>query len=99
MWGYSPLIWVISIVTLRITPHITTHEPPSNPESTALSPKASVAEVAQLPALGAPMEEVCVLRGLQLFVFWLADIAGTGSKELSLQGFFLGLGNSAWFSS
>ena len=25
----SPLIWVISIVTLLITPLITTHEPPS----------------------------------------------------------------------
>ena len=25
----SPLIWVITIVILLITPHITTHEPPS----------------------------------------------------------------------
>ena len=25
----SPLIWVIARVTLLITPHITTHEPPS----------------------------------------------------------------------
>ena len=25
----SPRVWVISIVTLLITPHITTHEPPS----------------------------------------------------------------------
>ena len=29
-WGYkSPLIWVISTVTLLITLLITTHEPPS----------------------------------------------------------------------
>ena len=27
----SPLIWVIVIVTLLITPLITTHEPPSRP--------------------------------------------------------------------
>ena len=29
----SPLIWVITIVTLLITPLITTHEPPSNWQS------------------------------------------------------------------
>ena len=28
-WGVSPLIWVISIVTLLMTLIITTHEPPS----------------------------------------------------------------------
>ena len=29
-WGISPLIWAtISIVTLLVTPHITTREPPS----------------------------------------------------------------------
>ena len=27
-WVISPLIWLISIVTLIITPFITTHEPP-----------------------------------------------------------------------
>ena len=28
-WGYKSLMWVISLVTLHITPFITTHEPPS----------------------------------------------------------------------
>ena len=29
-WGYtSPIIWLIRIVTLLITPFMTTHEPPS----------------------------------------------------------------------
>ena len=27
--GICPLVWVISIVTLLITPFVTTHEPPS----------------------------------------------------------------------
>ena len=29
LWGYKPLKWVITIVTLLKTPLITTHEPPS----------------------------------------------------------------------
>ena len=29
-WVISPLIWLISIVTLIITPFISTHEPPSS---------------------------------------------------------------------
>ena len=45
----SPLIWVITIVALLITPLSTTHEPPSkppkpstrNPQPQALSPKPS----------------------------------------------------------
>ena len=37
-WGYKFLTWVISIVTLLITPLITTHEPPSNAVSMGLSP-------------------------------------------------------------
>ena len=35
----SPLIWVISIVTLHITLLITTHEPPSNPPQNLLRPR------------------------------------------------------------
>ena len=31
----SPLIWLISIVTLILTPFITTHEPPSTATTTA----------------------------------------------------------------
>ena len=31
--GISPLIWVISMVILLITLYITTHEPPSRPET------------------------------------------------------------------
>ena len=34
----SFLTWVISIVTLLITPLITTHEPPSNAVSLGLTP-------------------------------------------------------------
>ena len=44
-WVISPLIWVITIVTLLITPNITTHEPPGrrhpkdpNPASGAAAP-------------------------------------------------------------
>ena len=33
----SPLSWVITLVTLLITPLITTHEPPSKPQT--LNPK------------------------------------------------------------
>ena len=32
-WVISPLIWVIIMVTLLITPLITTHEPPSRAHS------------------------------------------------------------------
>ena len=32
-WVISPLIWVLSIVTLLITLLISTHEPPSSPDS------------------------------------------------------------------
>ena len=37
-WGYksSPLIWVISVVTLLLTPYVTTHEPPSGASGHAL---------------------------------------------------------------
>ena len=34
-WGYNSLIRVISLVTLLITPRITTHEPPSRVENMA----------------------------------------------------------------
>ena len=35
----SPLIWVITIVTLPVTPLITTHEPPSSLATEALHPR------------------------------------------------------------
>ena len=35
----SPLIWLISIVTLTITPFITTHEPASKPWVLPLGPQ------------------------------------------------------------
>ena len=38
MWVISPLLWVISIVTLLITLLISTHQPPSIPYRISIDP-------------------------------------------------------------
>ena len=51
-WGYKSLTWVISRVTLLITPLITTHEPPS---STQGKKKNVAKRPASLPRNFAPL--------------------------------------------
>ena len=41
-WSYKSLIWVITILTLLLTPLITTHEPPSNSNHHELGSPATV---------------------------------------------------------
>ena len=58
----SPLIWVITVVTLRITPLITTHESPSADGTTEGSPLAQ----AKSGSLGLlPANELIIFRATQ----------------------------------
>ena len=66
MWFISPLIWVISIVTLLMTPLISTNDPPSNslsPQHEALQPRETQFSDPGFERRGFPLEPRA-LRGL-----------------------------------